>query len=122
MKQLKLRFISNNNLMLKEELSNHISRKYYRHLKSINATFLVNNEVKKLHEEVKEGDIIEIVASEEKNESNWPILNMELDIVFENEHYLVVNKPGGLLTIPTKSEPVSLYYFHNILIKRKYIY
>lgn len=122
MKKLKMKFISNNNLMLKEELSNHISRKYYRHLKSINATFLVNNEIKKLHEEVKIGDIIEIVASEEKNESNWPIINMELDIVYENEHYLVVNKPGGLLTIPTKSEPVSLYQLLSQYLNQKEIH
>lgn len=122
MSEKRLRFISNNNLMLKEELSNHISRKYYRHLKSINAIFLVNNEVKRLHEEVKIGDIIEIVAFEESKESNWPIINMELDIVYENEHYLVVNKPGGLLTIPTKSEPISLYQLLSQHLNQKEIH
>ena len=117
-----LKFVSENETMLKEELRNHLSRKYYRHLKSINASFLVNNEIKKLHEQVKIGDIIEIVAVEEKKDSNWPIIDMDLDIVYENEHYLIVNKKGGLLTIPTKGEPVSLYQLLSQYLNQKEIH
>lgn len=109
MSEKRLKFITEDNRILKEELRNHISRKYYRHLKSINARFLVNGIDKKLHENVVKGDIIEIIALELEEDLVWPYLDEKLDIVFENEHYLIVNKPSGLLSIPTKSEPRSLY-------------
>lgn len=109
MSEKRLNFISKDNGILKEELRNHISRKYFRHLKSINARFLVNGKETKLHENVIKGDKLEIIAEEMKLDSSWPIIEESLDIIYENEHYLIVNKRGDLLTIPTKSEPRSLY-------------
>lgn len=122
MENNKFKFVVKNNSILREEIMNNISRKYYRHLKSINAIFLVNGLVKKPHEEVHVNDVIEIIANEEKKELNWPYVDMELDIRFENEHYLVVYKPEGLLTIPTKSEPISLYQIASQYLNQKEIH
>lgn len=109
MKEKKLRFIAKNDTILKYELENCISRKFYRRIKFLNGQILVNGIPRKNHEEIKQGDLIEILVPEEEKEFQWPLYESQLEVLFENEHYLVVNKRSNLLTIPTRQEPKSLY-------------
>lgn len=51
----------------------------------------------------KAGDIITINLPKEK--SYFPPENIPLDIVFEDEHLLIVNKQPGLVTHPTMGHP-----------------
>ncbi|BEP28071.1 RluA family pseudouridine synthase [Helicovermis profundi] len=72
--------------------------------------FKVNG--KRIKEEyfLKEGDVLEIFLAEEslekliKEEEFISASTLDLDIVFEDEDILIVNKPKGLLTHPDKSE------------------
>ena len=63
---------------------------------------LINGENKKPSLKVRLNDIIEIEETEEKTQINPQ--NIPLDIVWEDENMLVVNKPSGMLTHPTQTE------------------
>ena len=63
----------------------------------------VNRQEKKPSYSLKERDKIEFEAPEKENLSIKP-QNIPLDIVYEDENMLVVNKPSGMLTHPTVSE------------------
>lgn len=69
-----------------------------------NGLVRVNQEIKKPSYLLKEGDFIEFESLvEEKNLEIIPE-NIPLDIVWEDENMLVVNKPSGMLTHPTPLE------------------
>lgn len=64
-----------------------------------NELILVNNNVVKTSYIVKEGDIISIL----EDENDIDVINAEnipLDIVYEDEYLLVVNKPSGMVVHP----------------------
>lgn len=110
MKKNTLKFISqNDDIWLKDELMNHISKKFYKNLKFMKATFLVNDIEYPTYKNVKKGDVITIEYFKEEQIIDWPIYESKLEIHYEDENYLVVNKRAGLLTIPTKAEEFSLY-------------
>jgi len=59
---------------------------------------LINDQTVTVHHFLKEGDKIQI-----KKEVNEEKLNMELlNIIFENDDFLILNKPSGILVHPTK--------------------
>lgn len=109
MSKLRLEFkCENDKIALRDELKLHVSKKFYKNIKSSKATILVNNNPIKLFEYINKGDII-IVDYIKDNEIEWDIYESNLDIIYEDSHYLVVNKRANLLSIPTKAEPYSLY-------------
>ncbi|MBQ6998926.1 MAG: RluA family pseudouridine synthase [Clostridia bacterium] len=57
---------------------------------------LVNGAVAKARDKVKEGDVIHIDVPEAAPLDAMPE-DIELDIVFEDEHMLVINKPQGMV-------------------------
>lgn len=59
----------------------------------------VNGERRKPRDRVIMGDIIEISAEPEAQVS-WEPEAIELDILYEDEHLLVINKPAGLVVHP----------------------
>ena len=64
---------------------------------------LVNNSIKKPAYTLKEGDKIEFDKLENEEIKIEP-QNIPLDIVYEDDNMLVVNKPSGMLTHPTSTE------------------
>ena len=64
---------------------------------------LVNNSVKKPAYTLKNGDKIEFEKLENEEIKIEP-QNIPLDIIYEDENMLVVNKPSGMLTHPTSTE------------------
>lgn len=68
-----------------------------------NSDILINGSAKKPSYSLKEGDRIEVNIPEEKNLKIEPE-NIPLDIVYEDDNMLVVNKPSGMLTHPTNME------------------
>lgn len=109
MSNLRLEFkCENEKIALRDELKLHVSKKFYKNIKSSNSLILVNNNPKKLFEFINKGDII-TVDYIKNDEIEWELYESNLDIIYEDSHYLVVNKRSNLLTIPTKSEPFSLY-------------
>lgn len=68
-----------------------------------NECILVNNKiVTKYNYMVKTGDIIEINKSKR--------INCDLDIIYEDDNIIVVNKPSKLLTISNKNEKENTLY------------
>ena len=91
-----------------DELFNYlkinISNKSKNNIKSLlkNECILVNNNiVTKYNYIVKTGDIIEVNKSKK--------INSELDIIYEDDNIIVVNKPSKLLTISNKMRKIILY-------------
>lgn len=63
----------------------------------------INNTVKKSSYLLKEGDKIDFEFSQNEDLKIQP-QNIKLDIIYEDENMLVVNKPSGILTHPTSIE------------------
>lgn len=83
------------------ELFDNFSRSHFKNLIK-NGKILVNCSVKKPSYKVKLGDKIEVALEEEQKVIHPQ--NIKLDIVWEDENMLVVNKPSGMLTHPTEIE------------------
>lgn len=103
-----------------DELFNYlkinISNKSKNNIKSLlkNECILVNNNiVTKYNYIVKTSDIIEVNKSKK--------INSELDIIYEDDNIIVVNKPSKLLTISNKNEKDNTLYrmVSNYLKKEK---
>ncbi|MDY6816171.1 MAG: 23S rRNA pseudouridine(1911/1915/1917) synthase RluD [Pseudomonadota bacterium] len=62
-------------------------------------TLTVNGEARKPRDKVILDDVIELDAEPEVQVS-WEAEDIELDIVYEDEHLLVINKPAGLVVHP----------------------
>jgi len=60
---------------------------------------LINSNPFKPKEKVLGGEIIEMNVSSEEN-TNWIAEDIKLDIVFEDDKILILNKPSGLVTHP----------------------
>ena len=100
--------VLNDNIRLSDELKLHISRRLYRGIKTKNTVFFVNNIETKLYMVVKKNDVISFEYDKDR-EVNWELYDSKLDIYFEDDNYMIVYKRGNLLSIPTKSDPHSLF-------------
>lgn len=85
------------------ELFDNFSRSHFKNLIK-KGQILINGEIKKPSYKVRLKDKVEVITAAEKI-SFIPPQNIKLDIVWENENMLVVNKPSGMLTHPTELEP-----------------
>lgn len=77
-----------------------ISRRLMVRLKTSDEGLSVNGEKVWSNHIVSEGDVISLRMESETSETILP-QPMELDIVFEDDHLLVLNKPAGLIVHPT---------------------
>ncbi|MDP2625222.1 MAG: RluA family pseudouridine synthase [Candidatus Peregrinibacteria bacterium] len=60
---------------------------------------LINGEISNAHHSLKETDYIQIKNATQKP-STLKAENMDLDIIFEDKNYVVINKPAGLVVHP----------------------
>lgn len=84
------------------ELFHNLSRSQIQNLIKKNEV-LVDGQIKKSAYKLKIGDKVELEIEDEKVEIIAP-QNIPLDIVYEDENMLVVNKRSGMLTHPTTVE------------------
>lgn len=85
------------------------SREYIGHLID-NKLVLVNNKVIKASYKVALEDEIVIHDEKMKIENNVEPVKMDLDIVYEDEYLMVINKPSGLVVHPGSGN------YHNTLV------
>lgn len=78
------------------------SENYIKNLRKVEGFLRVNNETVFINHALKTGDKLEINANPNTKSSIMRCI-IPLDIVFEDEFYLIVNKPSGLATMPTRS-------------------
>ncbi len=105
---MKMKLICESDNILSEELKLHLSRKLYKSLKAKEVIIYVNGVETLTYKRVNKGDIITFDYSN-THDINWELYESKIDIIYENDNYLVVNKRANLLCIPTKAEPRSLY-------------
>lgn len=93
-------------------------------LKKENSIFL-NNSPTFIYKIIKPGDKISISFDYEEDNSNIVPKKMNLDIIYEDECYLVINKPFGIPVHPSVlhyDDSLSngiAYYFNSINLKKK---
>ena len=86
----------------------HMSERFILKLKK-NNRFYINNSPTFMYSTIKTGDILTIdISFEEKSENIIPA-KMNLDIVFEDEFLIIINKPAGMPVHP------SMAHFENSL-------
>ena len=103
-----LKYVANKDNILSLELKELISKHLYKSIKAHKFPIYINGVEKKLYENIKQNDVITIDYVVEK-ESDWPLYPSDIEILYEDEDYLVVNKRRNLLSIPKVSEQKSLY-------------
>ena len=59
----------------------------------------VNGEIRKTRDKLYGGELLSLTAEPEE-QGDWQAEPMDLDIVFEDEHIIVINKPAGLVVHP----------------------
>ena len=110
--KIELKYVVNSNengKILKDILKNklHISARLLIKLKTSDCIF-VNGESKFVNHIVKENDIVTVLIDFEE-EDFIDAEEMNLDIIYEDEYLLVVNKPAGIVVHP------SSYHLNNTL-------
>ena len=104
----KIEFKIENECTVRDFLKEQLSKKMYKSLRS-NGRILLNGQDVLRHITAYPNDIITVLYQENKSEEDWPEYSVLPNIIYEDENYLICYKPNKLLTIPTKSEPMSLY-------------
>ena len=113
---MQINYIIDCNATIKEFIIDNISRNFYGYLKEHNVIYNVNGLIKHSYDNVEIGDELIIIYDEEKNQDGI-LSNISIDILYEDELYLVVDKPSHLQSIPSRSNPNDsvfnrlLYYF-----------
>jgi 23S rRNA pseudouridine1911/1915/1917 synthase len=87
---------------LKEE---EISRSALTDIKFHGGKILVKNEEVNVRHRLKEGEILTVIFPPENPSSGVIGERIPLEILFEDEYLLVVNKPPGMNTIPSREHP-----------------
>lgn len=116
--------ISNVKEILKDEF--HISLRQLRNLIN-HKSIMINNSVydEKQHTILSDGDIITVNFDYEEDNSNIVSTKMNLDIEYEDDWMLIINKPSGMPVHPSMQHyEDSLsngikYYFESINLKKQ---
>lgn len=78
-----------------------VSRRIIGRTKFHGGMFLVNGQEERVRKELKAGDYVELRLPVEEPNPNLIETYGTLDILYEDEHYLVINKPVGLISVPS---------------------
>lgn len=82
-----------------------ISKRALTDIKFQGGCLLVNGYEKTVRTEISEGDEVTIVFPPEKMSEGLIAVDRPLEIIYEDEHIVVVVKPAGLPSIPSKDHP-----------------
>lgn len=96
-------------IMVKEFIKLNISKKFYRYIKKNSVIYYINNIESQNYSELKPNDLLRIEYIQEKN-SYDNILELDLKIIYEDEYLLVIDKPHGLQTIPSRRDNSNSLY------------
>lgn len=97
-----------------------ISRKTLAETKFKGGGIYVNGKEKTVRTYLKQGDKVDVIFPHEEISEKIKRSSLPLDIIYEDDHLLVLNKPPSIVTIPTRDhEEVSiagmvLHYYQTI--------
>lgn len=99
---LQYRLIIEQDSTLRDELLKkyNISRREYRRIKAYGEVY-VNGTLQRATVPLKKGELVEIKIQQENNIIPQ---TMELDIIYEDQYLLLINKPADILVHPVHSE------------------
>lgn len=83
-----------------------LSRKLLVKLRNTEGAITVNGQWMMLNQPVREGDLVEAKLEEDASETILP-QPIPIDILHEDEHLLIANKPAGLVVHPTKGHYIN---------------
>jgi len=83
----------------------HLPKKLISPILSQNLVKL-NNQIQPYFKDLHSGDVITITLPEESVDNTIDHEDILLDIIFEDEYLLIVNKPSGMPVMVTKSHPL----------------
>ncbi len=86
---------------LKGELK--LSAYLVKHMRNTPGAVKINGENFRVIDRVNDGDLLEIFIPEKTVPP--PLWDIPIDIIYEDEDILIVNKPSGISTHPTKNHP-----------------
>lgn len=118
--------VKNNKFNINQILQNELnisSRLLYKLIKNNKIYF--NNQICDTRLTPNTGDIIEVVFDYEEDNSNITPSKMDLDIIYEDEWLLIINKPAGIAIHPSilhYSDSLCngiRFYFDSIGLKKK---
>ncbi len=81
----------------------------FKEIRSGNGQYLVNDENVDDHFELHNGDLLEVVMPQSYKGENIVSVKGDIDILYEDSYFLILNKPINQVVIPTKE------YFTNSL-------
>ncbi len=93
-------------------------------LKKNNKIFL-NGNITNVNSPLSINDVIEIIIDFEEDNSNIIPTKMDLEIIYEDDSYMVINKPAGIPIHPSMEHYTDSlsngikYYFETIKLKKK---
>lgn len=82
-----------------------VSKKLLAKVKFQGGTLCVNNEIRNALFEVSKGDLVTMTIPDEGEHETLLPDDSFLDVIYEDEHLLVVNKPSGVASIPAQYHP-----------------
>ncbi|MCM3707103.1 MULTISPECIES: RluA family pseudouridine synthase [Cytobacillus] len=93
-------------LLIREFLKdNHISKTALTDIKFAGGFIQVNNQEVNVRYVLREGDVLQVGFPEEVPSAGMKGEDLPLDILYEDDYLLVVNKPAGMNTIPSREHP-----------------
>lgn len=112
---------------IKEILKNefHVSNRLYKKLKQCNQIYINDNPLNYLNSNFKIGDVISLDLNFNEESENILPTKMDLDILYEDDYMLIVNKSSNIPVHPScnhYSDSLSngvKFYFDSINLKRK---
>lgn len=113
-------------LNIKELLKKHfqISDRLLLKLKK-NQNILLNHNIVNVNTLLTVGDIVEILLNDTEDNSNIVPSQMNLSIIYEDESYLIINKPAGIPVHPSMEHYTNSlsngikFYFDQIGLRKK---
>lgn len=108
--RFQMKWVINGNsagLMIKEFLKKEdISRTALTDIKFQGGSILVNNKPVNVRYRLQKGDMLMVVFPPEQPSVGVKGEDIPLSILFEDDYLLVINKPAGMNTIPSREHPV----------------
>ena len=107
---LKIQFKLSDRLLLKLKRNNKI---------------YINNQIANINSKIVHGDTISILIDFEEDNSNIVPTKMDLNIVYEDDSYIIINKPAGIPIHPSMDHFTDSlsngvkYYFDQIKLSKK---
>ena len=113
--------IQDDGMLLREYLAKkQISKTALTDIKYHGGKILVNGKEETVRYPIQQGDQITVQFPPEQSSERMKSTAMPLEIIYEDEAILIVNKPAGMSTIPSREHPdytlanAILYYYEQI--------